>query len=61
MARRDSNSPGQLPMSIYPELSESDALLVREFFWDLFLERVITIGLNPANPDFLGSGSIRMP
>jgi hypothetical protein len=29
MARRDSNSPGRLPMSVYPELSESGSSRTR--------------------------------
>jgi hypothetical protein len=52
MARRSSTSPGRLPLTGYPELSEQDALLLQEVFWDLFLDRIITIGLNPENPDF---------
>jgi hypothetical protein len=33
-------------------LDSNDDLLVREIFWDLVIEKVITIGLNSPNPDF---------
>ena len=33
-------------------LNSNDGDLVREIFWDLFTERVITIGMNPDNPSF---------
>jgi hypothetical protein len=35
-----------------PQLESTDRLLVQEIFWDLVVERIITIGLNVSNPDF---------
>jgi hypothetical protein len=36
--------------SIYaPHLDDSDAVLVQEIFWDLIVERVLTIGADAAN------------
>lgn len=35
-----------------PRLSNSDTMLVQEVFWDLVVERVITIGLDAENSLF---------
>jgi hypothetical protein len=53
MIRRKVEPPkDRMPYDMYPELSDEDKDLVREVFWDLVIERVITIGLNASNPDF---------
>jgi hypothetical protein len=33
-------------------LEPADESLVQEIFWDLVVEKVLTIGKNPANPNF---------
>lgn len=35
-----------------PQLSVADRELVREVFWDLFRQGIITLGLNDASPEF---------
>lgn len=52
MARRDTAVPGRMSMGMYPELSSGDKMILQEVFWDLFLDRVITIGLNADNPAY---------
>ena len=45
--------PGQRGLlSSDPQLSHNDRELVREIFWDLFLQRIITLGLNDSNREF---------
>src|SRR5436190_5437765 len=36
----------------WPELSEPDLSLVSEVFWNLFLERIITLGINSGNSQY---------
>lgn len=53
LVRRGGN--GGLRGSLYgmdQQLSESDKLLFQEAFWDLFLQRIITIGLDDSNREF---------
>jgi hypothetical protein len=49
---RGGTPPGRLPMDFYPELSGEDETILREVFWDLFIEKVITIGCDGMNPEF---------
>ena len=35
-----------------PRLSETEATLFLEVFWDLVIEKKLTIGLNHANPQY---------
>lgn len=51
LIRRKIDAPaGYMPYEVSPEIADPDADIVREVFWDLVVEKVITIGLNPANP-----------
>ena len=53
MIRRKSPAPeGRMPIEMYPEISQEDADILREVFWDLVVEKIITIGSDAANPDF---------
>lgn len=36
---------------MYTTLNDHDSNLVRQIVWDLIIERVLTIGLNDANPN----------
>jgi hypothetical protein len=49
--RRD-GGPNQGHFSRDPHLSPNDNELVREIFWDLFLQRIVTLGCDNANRDF---------
>lgn len=40
------------PAVHYAKLSHQDAEYLREVFWDLFLQRVIVLGKNSANPEY---------
>jgi len=52
MARRNvPASPGRLPIN-FSGLSEEDSLFIHEIFWDLIVERVITIGSDSANLEY---------
>lgn len=33
-------------------LNDSDTMLVAEIFWDLIVEKILTIGLDPENPQY---------
>jgi hypothetical protein len=39
----------KLGLEAAPDLDEDDKMLVREIFWDLFIEKVITIGKDALN------------
>jgi hypothetical protein len=43
---------GKLPLEAYPDMPIEDSNIIREIFWDLVVDKVITIGLNPDNPNF---------
>ena len=48
--RRDGSKPLAPSILHYePHLSSNDAELVREVFWDLFRQGIITLGMNDAN------------
>lgn len=43
---------GMIPYSVHSELSEEDEQWAREIFWDLFREKVVTLGADRKNSDF---------
>jgi len=50
--RKIEPSGGQVPYDVRQKLSNEDADIVREVFWDLVIEKIITVGFNSSNPDF---------
>jgi hypothetical protein len=43
---------GRMPIDMYPEISQKEADMLREVFWDLVVEKIITIGSDASNPAF---------
>src|ERR1051325_522182 len=50
--RREGRTPHQRGFGSASGLSVSDAEVLREVFWDLFRQGIITLGMNDANPEF---------
>jgi hypothetical protein len=52
IARRDAITQNRMSDGRSLELSNSDKMIMHEVFWDLFIDRVITIGLDCNNREF---------
>lgn len=52
LARQAGQSKGSVWQNPSPDLNEGDKMLVSEIFWDLVVEKVITIGLDSANQGY---------
>ena len=52
LARKKEQVPGHDPTKLDLNLSEEDDKLLLEIFWDLFLDKVITLGLDGSKPGY---------
>lgn len=50
--RKISPSAGYAPLDIHGQLAEKDLMIIQEVFWDLVIDKVITLGSDHANPEF---------
>jgi hypothetical protein len=52
LARTSPPPAASFSFSRDPALNREDELLVHEIFWDLIIEKIITVGLDVPNPNF---------
>jgi hypothetical protein len=52
LSQRSGNLPNPSNYPSERRLKDCDEVIVREIFWDLFIQRVITLGADAANADF---------